>query len=156
MWSAFDDFIAWAEEKTGQQMMRQVTLAAFAASTFRTEIRSGDVESLTVSILSAKAMPSEIILRDPDLQGLGDLASAAEERGDASADLALIDLSGTRLVDYQPPARPGRLSVVIKDSGSGKASVDLHFCEDDLPFVAAARFLDKFAAHAAEPILQLL
>lgn len=155
-WSAFDDFIAWAEMKTGKQNMRQVTLAALAASAFRVEVGSGDAESLIISILSAKAKTSEITLRDPDLQGLGDLADIMADGGNAQPDLTLIDLSGTKLADYRPPARPGRLSVVIADKGPGEASATLHFCEDDLPFLAAARLLDSLATRTAEPILQLL
>lgn len=155
-WSAFDDFVAWTEEKTGEQAMRQVTLAAFAASAFRAEVRSGKADGLTISILSARARYAAVTLRDPDLQGLGDLTGSTLMSGDTRADLTLIDLCGTRLVDYRPAAQPGLLSVVITDNGSGDASVNLHFCEDDLPLIAAMRFLDGFAARAAEPILQLL
>ena len=155
-WSAFDDFVAWAEGKTGEQAMRQVTLATFAVSAFRAEVRPGKADGLTISVLSVKARGLEITLRDPDLQGLGDLASAALKSGDVRADLTLIDLCGTRLIDYRPAAQPGLLSVVITDSGSGEASINLHFCEDDLPLIAAARFLDNFATRITEPILQLL
>ena len=155
-WSAFDDFIAWAEKKTGEQKLRQVALAAFAASAFRAEARSGKADSLTISALSVQRGALEITLRDPDLQGLGGLAGAALKSCDTRADLTLIDLSGTRLVDYRPAAQPGLLSIVITDVGSGKASINLHYYEDDLPLIAAARFLDRFATHASEPILQLL
>ena len=156
IWSAFNDFIAWAETKTGEEGMRQVTLAAFAASAFRAEVRSGKADGLTISVMSVKVGAMEITLRDPDLQGLGDLASAALKGFDKRADLTLIDLSGTRLVDYRPAAEPGLLSIVITDNGSDEASVNLHFCESDIPLIVAARFLDRFAARAAEPILQLL
>ncbi len=155
-WSAFEDFIAWAEKKTGKQKMRQVTLAAFAASAFRAEVRLSETKSLTVSVLSAKAKASEVILRDPDLQGLGDLADITADGGAANPDLTLIDLSGTKLTEYQPPAQQGRLSIVILDKGRGEAAASLRFYEDDLPLLTAARFLDSFATRTAEPILQLL
>ena len=155
-WSAFNDFIAWAEEKAGRQKMRQAALAAFAAGAFRKEAGSYKADVLMVSVVSVKAGALELTLRDPDLQGLGDLDGAALKSGDTVPDLKLIDLTGTRLVEYRPPARPGRLLVVIADSGSGEASINLHFREDDLPLRAAARFLDNFATRIAEPILQLL
>ncbi len=155
-WSAFNDFIAWAEGKTGEPVMRHVTLAAFAVRAFRAEVRPGKADSLTISVLSVGAKPLEFTLRDPDLLGLGNLTGSALRNGDTRADLTLIDLCGTRLIDYRPAAQPGLLSVVVMDSGSDEASVNLHFCEDDLPLIAAARFLDSFAARAAEPILQLL
>ncbi|MGI9435474.1 MAG: biotin/lipoyl-containing protein [Geminicoccaceae bacterium] len=155
-WSAFNDFVAWAEKRTGKQGMRQVTLAAFAASAFRAEVRSGKSDGLTISVLSVKGEAEEIVLRDPDLQGLGEPPDAATVVGDIRSDLRLIDLSGTKLVDYRPTPRRERLTIVITANGSDEASVNLHFCESDLPLIVAARFLDRFAARAAEPILQLL
>lgn len=155
-WSSFKAFIAWAEEKTGRQDMRQTTLAVFAAAALRAEVRSGDDASLTVSVLSMKAKTSEMHLRDPDLQGLGSLAQGAADGTDARADLALIDLSGTRIVDYRPTMRPSHLSIVIADRTENDAVATLHFCEDDLPLLQAARFLDAFTARVTEPALQLL
>ncbi len=155
-WAAFDEFVAWAEGKTGEQAMRQVTLAAMAAGAFRAEVKSGRADGITISILSAKAKSSAFALRDPDLHGLGDLAGSILEGGDVRVDLTLVDLSGTRLVDYRPATQPGLLSVVIADDGAGEACVNLHFCEDDLPLIAAMRFLDSFAARVAEPAMQLL
>lgn len=155
-WSAFDDFIAWAEMKTGKEGMRQATLAAFAVSAFRAEVRLGKADGLTISVMSAKSKASEATLRDPDLQGLGDLVENTADRSSANADLTLIDLSGTRLAEYRPPILLGQSLLVIADKGPSEAVANLHFCEDDLSLLAAARFLDNFASRTAEPILQLL
>jgi len=155
-WPAFDGFIVWAEEKTGRQDMRLHTLAAFAAAALRTEVRSDGADSLAVSVMSVEVGAAEIILRDPDLQGLGDVAESAEEAGDAKPDLTLIDLSGTRLVAYKPAIWPGHLTINITDDTEDKGLATLHFCEDDLSLLAAARFLDNFAARIAEPVVQLL
>lgn len=155
-WQAFNDFIAWAEEKTGRQGMRQPTLAAFAAAAFRAVGRSGDAGSLMVLAISLKGKGKEIFLRDPDLQGLGSLADGIADSSGVSADLAVIDLNGTRLTAYHPPARPEALTIMLGYDAENSAVATLHFCESDLPLLAAARFLDSFAARVTEPAAQLL
>ncbi len=155
-WSAFDDFNAWAEKKTGKQTLRPVTLAAFAASAFRAEVTSDRAQNLTISVLSARGRALAFTLHDPDLQGLGDLADIAADGSSTNPDLTLVDLSGTSVSDYRPSARPEQLLLVITDQGSGEAAASLHFFEDDLPLLGAARFLDSFTTRTAEPILQLL
>ncbi|MGI9490960.1 MAG: hypothetical protein ACR2QF_00890, partial [Geminicoccaceae bacterium] len=147
---ALDDFVSWVEERTGGQNMRHRVLAAFAAASFR----SDDASDLIVSVLSIRG--GESVLRNPDLQGLGEANDCAVDHGNRRADLALVDLAGTRLTDYQPPAQRGRPIIIFTQGVEDGAVVDLHFCEDDLPLLSATRFLDSFAERIEMPALQLL
>jgi hypothetical protein len=93
---------------------------------------------------------------DPDLRGLGEAEDTTAESGGGSADLVLVDLTGTRLADYRPPARSGCPTVVLTRGSENDAVATLHFCEDDLYLLSAASFLDSFAERIEEPALQLL
>jgi hypothetical protein len=149
-WATFDAFASWAEERTGGQNMRHRVLATFAAAAFR----SGDASHLTVSVLSIRGGAKTF--RNPDLRGLGEPEDSAAESSHPPADLTLVDLTGTRLTGYQPPARSGYLTVVFIRGSDNDAVATLHFCEDDLPLLNAARFLDSFAERIEEPATQLL
>lgn len=153
---AFDAFVAWAEEKTGRRDMHGLTLASFASAAFRAVARPGNDSSLLLSVHSIRMNESEMLLRDPDLHGLGSLDQSTSDRIDAPVDLMLIDLCGTRLLEYEPPMGGRGSPVVIVARTEDVAVATCHFCENDLPLGAAARFLDGFAARAAEPALHLL
>ena len=78
------------------------------------------------------------------------------ESCDARADLTLVDLTAIRLAGYRPPAQRGCPTIVLTQEAENDAVANLHFCEDDLPLLAAARFLDSFAERIEEPATQLL
>lgn len=145
---ALDDFASWVEEKTGGQKMRARILATFAAAAFR----SNDVLSLTVMVLSARVKTLETAFLDPDLLGL----SEPVDGSDVSADLTLVDLTATRVTGYCPPAQRGCPTIVLTQEAENDAVAILHFCEDDLSLLAAARFLDSFAERIEQPATQLL
>jgi pyruvate dehydrogenase E2 component (dihydrolipoamide acetyltransferase)/2-oxoglutarate dehydrogenase E2 component (dihydrolipoamide succinyltransferase) len=147
---ALGTFVAWAEEKTGTQNMRVRVLATFAASA----LRSDNTSNLIVSVLSIRG--DERAFRDPDLRGLGEPEDTIAESSGGSIDLVLVDLAGTRLADYRPPARSGCPTVVLSRGSENGAVATLHFCEDDLHLLSAASFLDRFAGRIEEPALQLL
>ncbi|MEL6962911.1 MAG: biotin/lipoyl-containing protein [Pseudomonadota bacterium] len=154
--SAFGNFVAWVKEKTGRRDVRGLTLASFACAAFRAERGPVGDSSLILSVSSMKADATERFLRDPDLQGLGSLEPCTADGIDAHVDLALIDLCGTRLLEYKPAKRASGSPVVIIACTEDIAVVTLHFCERDLSLLAAAHFLDGLAARMAEPALHLL
>ncbi|MGI9418631.1 MAG: biotin/lipoyl-containing protein [Geminicoccaceae bacterium] len=147
---ALDTFVSWVEGKTDRQNMRRRVLAAFAAAAFR----SGDASDLAVSVLSVRE--GESTYRDPDLRGLGEPDDSVVDQGNRRADLALVDLTETRLTGYKPPAQRGRPTIIFTQGVENGAVATLHFCGDDLPLLRAARFLDSFAERINVPALQLL
>ena len=147
---ALDGFVAWAEERTGDQSMRARVLATFAAAA----LRSDDASNVIVSAMSIRE--GERKHRNPDLSGLAEPGGEEVEGDHPPADLTLVDLIGTRLVSYQPSAQTGHPTLVLAMGNDTSAVATLYFCEDGFSLVAAARFLDSFAERIEVPALQLL
>ena len=87
---------------------------------------------------------------------LGEPDDSGVDQVNRRVDLALVDLTETRLVSYEPPARSGLPTVVLSKIDDDSTVASFHFCEDDFSLIAAASFLDGFAERIEEPVMQLL
>lgn len=160
--STFVEFIAWAESETSKGPLRQAVLAASAAGAFRAEagalgdVGSDDPDSLLVSVLSVLERTRDTLFWDPDLHGLSDLTDIDVGETGVVPSIVLIDLCGTRLVDYRPSPRSGSPLLVIVDGATNQMALTLHFYEDDMSVHTAAGLLNAVAARFADPVRQLL
>ena len=130
--------------------MRHRVFGAFAATAFR----SGDASDLVVSVLSVRG--GESTYRDPYLRGLGELDDSGVDQVNRRVDLALVDLTETRLVSHEPPTRSELPTVVLSKIDDDNTVASFRFCAGDFSLNATASFIDGFAERIEEPVMQLL
>ena len=93
-------------------------------------------------------------LKNPDLTGV----SAGRVTGDVDlfeVDLALFDLTETRLKEYRP-AMGHMIQVSVATDTHGGFSLCLSFCSDVISVTVAADFLNNFAMRIEDPIRHIL
>ncbi|WP_108663585.1 biotin/lipoyl-containing protein [Acuticoccus kandeliae] len=125
---------------------RAAALAAFAAGAWRAAHE--DAPRVTIACRALSAPP--IVLTDPDRRPLSRLAA---DEAPAAPDIALFDLTGSRLSGYRP-AGAETLFTVTREGET--YSITLSFDEETLPLERAATLLDDFARRIEDPIRQLL
>jgi pyruvate dehydrogenase E2 component (dihydrolipoamide acetyltransferase)/2-oxoglutarate dehydrogenase E2 component (dihydrolipoamide succinyltransferase) len=104
-----------------------------------------------VTVAARGLEAGETRLSDPDRAGLTELT---HDEAAGAPDLAVVDLSTSRLTGYRPGG--GAATLTVTAEGTDGLALTLSFDEAVLPLETAAHILDDIAGRIDDPIRHIL
>jgi len=150
---AFDHFLEWIRSEAEIPLDGLNVWAAFAAAAVRKAKGLGEEAEIVVHAARLGDDLETVTLRDPDQSGL-----AAIRPGEAAGEpaIAVLDLTGTSLVEYRSGDASALRLTISNPAGSPMLDIALAFDPAALALRDALTLLRDVAARAEQPLRHLI